>query len=206
MTFGCSDVKIDRNMKIFFTGSLRGKKEFGLYYKQIYDLIESFGYKNLDDEILKLVETDFYQQINEKGQDAYIQLFNRKIQKLKEADIVIFECSTHSLSIGYMIEKALNINKPTIILYLEGHTPQFIIGDDNEKLVITAYRKDSLGQVLKSAFDKAENLRDKRFNFFVSPEILVYLDEVSRKYSISKSVFIRNLIEEHRKKERKNKK
>ncbi len=193
-------------MKIFFTGSLRGKKEFGLYYKQIYDLIESFGYKNLDDEILKLVETDFYQQINEKGQDAYIQLFNRKIQKLKEADIVIFECSTHSLSIGYMIEKALNINKPTIILYLEGHTPQFIIGDDNEKLVITAYRKDSLGQVLKSAFDKAENLRDKRFNFFVSPEILVYLDEVSRKYSISKSVFIRNLIEEHRKKERKNKK
>jgi hypothetical protein len=41
-----------------------------------------------------------------------------------------------------------------------------------------------------------------RFNFFVSPKILTYLDWVGQKRMIPKSVFLRNLIEREMKKDR----
>lgn len=177
--------------------------KFGDIYNQIFNLIESMGHKNLDNDIIKLNVDSFYEGINKQGQTASVELFKRKVQELKEADIAIFECSTHSLSIGYMVQKSLDLNKPTIVLYLKDEVPQFIIGDNNEKLIIKSYTKDTLDVVLKMTIEEASTLRDKRFNFFISPELLVYLDEVSRKNSISKSVFIRNLIEEHKKKDKK---
>ena len=49
---------------------------------------------------------------------------------------------------------------------------------------------------------KAKGLIDMRFNFFVSPKILNYLDWVGQKRMIPKSVFLRNLIEREMKKEK----
>lgn len=186
-------------MKIFFTASLRGQSEFGTYYKEIFNLIEKTGAKNLDDEILKLSK-DYYETIQKQGRVAFTDLYKRKIKALQQADICIFEGSIPSLSIGYLIEKALDFNKPTIIFYYKNTTPEFIAGIDEEKIILKQYTEDTLQSSFISALEEAKHLQDKRFNFFISPDLLTYLEKASKEEGITKSTFIRNLILQHRKK------
>ena len=53
-------------MKIFFTASLRGTKEYGKFYKQIYKEIENLGYNHLDEEVLTLTKEEYYNRANHK--------------------------------------------------------------------------------------------------------------------------------------------
>lgn len=181
-------------MKIFFTASLRGKKEHDYFYEIIYNYIRELGYKNVDDEIFKLSEGEYYNRIEKEGRDAYVDLYQRKIKHIQEADLCIFECTLHSLSIGFLIEKAMSLNKPTIVLYLEDNIPHFLAGVENDKLIVSSYKKENLIQILKNAIEQARDIRDTRFNFFISPSLLSYLEETSKKLSVTKSTFIRNLI------------
>jgi hypothetical protein len=57
-------------------------------------------------------------------------------------------------------------------------------------------------KILWDSLKEAKCLIDMRFNFFVSPKILNYLDWVGHKRMIPKSVFLRNLIEREMKKDR----
>jgi hypothetical protein len=186
-------------MKIFFTASLRGQEEYGKYYKEIYSVIEKLGYASLDDEIFKL-SASYYDNIQKQGRDAYVDLYERKIKKLQTADVCIFECTLPSLSIGYLIQKALDFNKPVIILYLNDNTPQFISGINEDKLIVKKYSGITLSKVVHDALEEAKHLQDKRFNFFISPQLLTYLEKASKKEGITKSTFIRNLLLMHRKK------
>lgn len=49
--------------------------------------------------------------------------------------------------------------------------------------------------LLKEAMSKAENKVDVRFNFFVTPRILLYLDWLAKNKKLPRSVYLRNLIE-----------
>jgi hypothetical protein len=186
-------------MKIFFTASLRGQEDYGKYYKKVFSLIRDLGYVSLDDEILKL-SPSYYDVIQKQGRDAYVDLYERKIKKLQSADICMFECTLPSLSIGYLIQKALDFNKPVVILYLNENTPQFISGINEDKLIVRKYTESTLSEVVTNAFEEAKHLQDKRFNFFISPYLLTYLEKASKKDGISKSTFIRNLLLAHKRK------
>ena len=186
-------------MKIFFTASLRGQKDFGKYYKRVYSTIDKLGFKSLDDEILKL-SASYYDNMQDQGRSAFVNLYDRKIKNLQSADICIFDCSIPSLSIGYLIQKALDFNKPVIILYLDNNTPQFISGISEDKLITRKYSESDIESVVNEAIDEAKHLQDKRFNFFISPDLLTYLEVASKKVGITKSTFIRNLILAHKKK------
>ncbi len=161
-------------------------------------MIEKMGAKNLDDEILKL-SRNYYETIQKQGRTAFVDLYKRKIKALQQADICIFEGSIPSLSIGYLIEKALDFNKPTIIFYYKDNTPEFISGIDEEKIILKQYFDDTLPKAFESAMEEAKHLQDKRFNFFISPDLLTYLEKASREEEITKSTFIRNLILQHKK-------
>lgn len=186
-------------MKVFFTASQRGKKEFGEYYKKIYQEIKNAGYDVVEDDLASLSVDQFYSKLEKGGRKTNIEFYKKKIQHIKEADIIILECSFHSLSIGYIIEKALELNKPTIVLYLRDNQPYFLEGVEDEKLIIKSYNDKNLARILIEVFELAKERRDKRFNFFISPKLLNYLESTSKKYSITKSTFIRNLILEHKK-------
>lgn len=187
-------------MKVFFTASQRGKKSFEEYYQQIYQIVEKLGYKHLDDTLIKLSMTAFYTHLKKGGKRAHIDFYRKNIKCLKEADINIFESSLPSLSVGYMIEKSLEMHKPTAILYFENNAPYFLTDTGEEKLIVRNYTEKNLPQVVKEALDLARLREDKRFNFFISPYLLSYLDKVSKEQGITKSNFIRKLLLEHMKK------
>lgn len=187
-------------MKIYFMAPMRGKVTSEEYFKKIYDAIEKLGYTLLDKYLLKNSMADHYKRFEERGDEYYHEFYEKTISYIKQADINIFECSSPSLGLGYQIEKSLQFNKPTIVLYLEGHVPHFLVGVDEDKLVIKVINEKNLLETLTSAINEARNKADKRFNFFISPALLTYLENESRNQNITKSTFIRSLILEHKRK------
>lgn len=184
-------------MKVFFTASHRGKTYFDEYYIKIYELIEQFNFQNLDDSLITIPIKKFYSELDKLGKQRDIKLYNRNLEYIKKADINIFECSFQSISIGFMIEKSLELNKPTVVLYLEGNIPHFLAGAVGEKLIIRSYKKNNIKDVIKATLVEAKSRGDKRFNFFISPKLLSYLEKASKERNITKSTFIRNLILDH---------
>jgi hypothetical protein len=127
--------------------------------------------------------------------------YEESIKSLKKAELVIIEVSGHSMSAGYLISQALEMNKPVIALYKSESKPVFIGGIVNQKLFLVEYDKDNVEEVLKTTLKKVTSLIDVRFNFFVNPKILTYLDKVAQERMVPKSVFLRNLIEKEMKKD-----
>jgi predicted DNA-binding protein len=60
--------------------------------------------------------------------------------------------------------------------------------------------ENTLDQVIRDAVEKAQSLADKRFNFFISPSLLSYLNKASKEEGVTKSTFIRNLINDYKRK------
>lgn len=180
-------------MKVFFAGSYQQDPIFLQNYKKIYEEIGKLGYQHIDDEAVNLTYEEFVKKM-EGGKDKYNEHFKNKIKAIQGADICIFEVSHHSLGVGFAIEKALELNKPTIILYYKTNIPYFLSGVDDEKLIVLEYSEKTIKKVIKDALDNARERRDKRFNFFISPKLLDYLEKASTDESVTKSKFIRNLI------------
>ena len=187
-------------MKVFFTASQRGKKQFGMMYKKMQSFIQKNKYTLLDDDIFTKEPAELYKALESGDHAVQVDFYHRKINTIKEADVCIFEVSTQSLSLGFIIQKALELNKPTIVLFMKGYHPHFLDGVENEKIVQQEYEEASLEKKVGESLEKALNLREKRFNFFISPALLTYLESASKMEGITKSTFIRNLILGHKKK------
>lgn len=178
-------------MKVYFTASLRGTQKFYDSYKKIYDEINNLGHTNLDDAIFKYIESDFYSGDHEDQ----IKHYERIMNFIKKSDVVILEVSVPSLSMGFILQKALEINKPVIALCEPNANTFFLNGIENEKLQITKYTINNLNSQLDDALNYAQESSDVRFNFFISPSIGSYLDWIAKKKKIPRSVYLRNLIE-----------
>ena len=187
-------------MKIFFIGAVTGKKLLDESYKKIYNLIEELGHKNLDDTIIQGTSESFYNTLDKGGRKSDEDYYNKIISKLKTADINIFECSFPSLGVGYEVTKSLELSKPTIILYQEENIPHIFAGNSDEKIIIRNYNSKNIKKVLFEAIEEAKQRSDKRFNFFINPHLLSYLEKASKELGVTKSTFIRSLLVEHMRK------
>ena len=186
-------------MQVYFVASSRLVGKDRELYSQIYKTI-SLEHKMVSDKVWKWIKSGIEDL---KGDDqAKKENYNETLKAINKADIVIMEVSGHSMSMGYIISKALEINKPVIAMYTADAEPVFIAGMDNPKLILKEYNSQNVEKVIWESIKKAKGLIDVRFNFFVSPKILTYLDWVGQKRMIPKSVFLRNLIEREMKKEK----
>lgn len=183
-------------MKVFFSGSFKGAEKFGKYYKIIYDEIERQGYSHLDNEIVKTSYEIFTERMS-AGREEYVKHYRNKMDAIQKADICIFEVSNHSLGIGFLAQRALDNSKPTIALYYEGNIPYFLSGVEDDKLIVESYNENNLKKVIKKILSDAREKRDKRFNFFLSPKLLDYLDKAAKVEGVTKSKLLRDMILRH---------
>jgi hypothetical protein len=186
-------------MKIYFTASLRGKKEFGNNYVAIVNSLVKQGNKVFSDHIIKSEPNSHLSQSKEEAKKNY----DKVLSAIKKADVFVAEVSTQSLSVGHEVTEAMAINKPMIILYSgTDNRPGLLFGSVYDKMQIIRYDEDmnNLDGILAKAVEDAMKHADVRFNFFVSPKILAYLDWVAQKRMIPRSVYLRNLIEKEMKK------
>ncbi len=181
--------------KIYFTASLRGIQYYLHNYQEIYRCLEELGCEHLDKEILTLNKSKYYSSLERKGSKEFHKLYEKKIKAIQEASMCVFEVSIQSLSIGFQVQRALDYHKPTVLLYLPENTPHFLKGMENDKIIAAEYTSENLSEVVKKAYEEALSKRDQRFNFFISTELLTHLEDASAKKGITKSNYLRSLIE-----------
>lgn len=183
-------------MKVFFGATYAGEKEFGKYYRHIYEVLEHMGYSHVDDEAVSITHEQ-YIDFMAKGRKAQVENYRKKMKCIREADICIIESSAHSFGNGFIVQKSLESAKPTIVLYYENNVPYFLTGVEDEKLIVSSYTSDNYINVIQKVLSLAREKRDKRFNFFLSPKLLQYIDDASKERSVTKSKLLRDMIVRH---------
>lgn len=161
-------------------------------YELIYSCLKKSN-KLIDSSVMKWVKSGFTKMSD------YSEVYS----KVKKADLLIVEVSGHSMSLGYLIGKCLEMNKPVVALYEENSNKLlFLKWMKSDKVIFCPYNRKNICTEINSALKKAEKMIDIRFNFFVSSSILAYLDWIANKRMLPRSVFLRNLIEKEIKKDK----
>lgn len=178
-------------MKVHFIGDLGGNKAD---YEKIIQIIKNCGSELVTNHSVSRSLKDLE---GETPEDA--ELYAKKMaQWLKKADIVVVETTVPLLGAGYEIAVALQLGKPVIVVYRPDgkNTPHVLKGLESEKLQVISYSDKTLEEALTLALEFADEQMDTRFNFFVSPSIVNFLDWVSKKKRLPRAVYLRKLIEE----------
>lgn len=185
-------------MRAYFSAALFQKDKLGDKYKRIVETISKVGYQVFEDTTKVSLE----EAINKSDKER-VDYYKNVLKWIDRADVVVVEASFPStLSIGHEISLAVEKSKPVIVMYLEGRDPSFMLGLRSDKIIWVKYSDKDLEAGLRGALKQAKEKADVRFNFFVSPKILAYLDWVAKKRMIPRSVFLRDLIEKEMRKDR----
>lgn len=185
-------------MKIYFSASRLYKEQYSDNYSKIIKVLKESQCSILDNTTFSASPSGYSMTDEERR-----KLYKNMLKNMDKADFCVFEASYPStLHIGHEITLALEKNKPVIVLYIKDHEPILFKGIANEKIRWIEYNGDSLELLLNKGIEEAKKDMDVRFNFFVSPKILNYLDWVAQKRMIPRSVFLRNLIEREMKKDK----
>ena len=122
-------------MKIYFAGAIRGGREDAEFYFNIIHYLEKFG--------VVLTEHVGNTELSEKGEVSRTDndIFQRDLNWLQSADVVVAEVSTPSLGVGYELGIAEKLKIPILCLYrpIKGKRLSAMI-NGNEKFQCQAYQ------------------------------------------------------------------
>jgi 2'-deoxynucleoside 5'-phosphate N-hydrolase len=179
-------------MQVFFTASIRGKKHYLPNYEKIINILTADGHSVISDHIIKNNESIV--KLNKKED---VMRFQHEMEEwIKGADCVVAEVSHPSISVGYEISLAYNLGKPVLILYSEGVVaPSLLAYHKDEKIVCEEYTSDSLKETISAFINYVKGAADMRFTFFITARIAKFLETISKKHKVPKSVYLRHLIE-----------
>ena len=122
-------------MKIYFAGAIRGGREDAEFYFNIIHYLEKFG--------AVLTEHVGSTELSEKGEISRTDndIFQRDLNWLQSADVVVAEVSTPSLGVGYELGIAEKLKIPVLCLYrpIKGKRLSAMI-NGNEKFQCRAYQ------------------------------------------------------------------
>ena len=181
-------------MKIYFTASISQSKGLEDYYRRICRAIQKQSHKLYGGEILDDLKLYANKVRDPKERKKW---YTVAMKNINLADVVVVEISYPSTAnVGHELTTALAKSKPVIALYLEDREPAFLEGIKNDRLFLVPYDAHDLEKVLQYAIDDASGQMDVRFNFFVPPQIVAYLEWISKAKKIPRAVYLRRLIEE----------
>lgn len=178
-------------MRVYFTGSIVGKKQYLKNYLRIIEILKNKGYQVISDHIIK--HTPEAIKI-EKKEDRL--KFHRQLEKwISSSDVMVVEISFPSISVGYEISLALQLHKPVLILYYEGDPPSLLMHHSENNLICEKYSFETLKDIIEDFINYAQGSADSRFTFFITSEMVAFLKKVARKEKLPKSVYLRRLIQ-----------
>jgi hypothetical protein len=177
-------------MNIYFTASIVGKKYHQANYQRIVRILTEQGNTVQSDHVLKTTESDIHMETK-----AQRLAYHDKLEHwINACDCVIVETTFPSISVGYEISMAIHRGKPVLILYSEGDPPSLLSETHEEKLICQKYSPNTLKETIDDFLTYVQGNADMRFTFFITSSIATFLNRVSTKQKIPKSVYIRNLI------------
>jgi hypothetical protein len=168
-------------MQIYFLAPFADTEDLKLSYSQIIDTLKEKKHKVLYEE------TEI-----QNFKEYYINTVN----KIKHADAVFSEVSSSTANMGYEIAYALSISLPVYVFYKQGlAAPSILAGCDNKNLHLMQYKESNIKEIVERAAFDLQEAKQEYVMVPMSPLVKKYLDWVSFKKAVSKSTFIRSLIE-----------
>lgn len=158
--------------------------------------------KDLYNKIIKILSNSGYSLIsnwvNDKIKLNPELLFEQATDDIKKSDLLVAEITNPSTSVGQQISLALSQKIPVIILIRSGikYEPRFTFGMKSPYIKIIRYDSFSLEDGLKKNLNNIKKNKFVKFNFVTTREINNFLEETSKEKNISKSEFLRKIIED----------
>ena len=136
-------------MNIYFCGSIRGGRQDAALYHDMIAFLKKYG-PVLTEHV---GDPNLTAQGNDGTSDA---IWQRDTEWLRQSDIVIAECSTPSLGVGYELAFAEAIGKPVHVFYgkSDGRLSAMLAGDPHFAIHLYQTRED-LFDALKSIMEEA---------------------------------------------------
>ena len=103
-----------KQMKVYFAGSIRGGRQDAELYQHIIRYIQQKDHIVLTEHVGDL---SLSKMEGEENRD--VAIYEQDTAWLRESDIVIAECTTPSLGVGYELAYAEKVGKPVHIFYDE---------------------------------------------------------------------------------------
>jgi len=183
-------------MKIYFTASSSYRNLKRGNCERIVNYLEKKGHQVFGGTL-----SENHPSVSEASEYHIRQWYLEWASYINSCDLVLIEGSYPStIHIGFELGLILARAKPVILLFLNEKDPIYISEMYSTRLVKSEYTENNLEDVLKWCLDEVDHVLNRRFTFFISPDIESFLEEISKVHKISRSEYIRNLIEDKMKK------
>jgi len=183
-------------VKIYFTASEVNKKGLKQIYQRIVNHLQQQGH-----DVFEKVLSEYTLDVTNLSSREIKEWYKEWLVYVGEADLAIVEGSYPStIHIGFELGLILSRGKPVILLFEAGKEPVLINQLFSSRLIKSEYSEHNIEEVIDWCLEEAEKIANRRFTFYISPEIDTYLDKVVDKGLVSRSEYIRNLIKKEMKK------
>lgn len=122
--------------KVYFAGSIRGGRQDAELYKHIIEYIQR------DNIVLTEHVGDLSKSKTEGLEDSDEAIYKQDTSWLRESDVVIAECTTPSLGVGYELAYAEAHGIPVHIFYCKSRTKLSAMLTGNKYFQIHPYKDE----------------------------------------------------------------
>lgn len=135
-----------------------------------------------------------------QGEKAATNIYNLKLQDIKQADIFVCEMSNPTPTLAIEVWEALHLLKPTLVLYVEQSSSRpdiALLGNPSRLLTVEVYNKENLEEKIKQFLKKAQRgVVGSRFTVRLTKEMNEYLEFLKVKLRCSsKNEVVRKVLE-----------
>jgi len=130
-------------MKIYFAAAISAGRKYADVYQKIVEFLKNERHEILTEHVADPNVLDLEKVIPDQ------EVYDRDIQLIKKADILIAEASLPSTGVGYEIAYMLSLKKPVICLYQRGLNMSKMITGNNEPL-LSVYSYNSKADLVEN--------------------------------------------------------
>ncbi|KGN97456.1 C-Myc-responsive protein Rcl [Porphyromonas gingivicanis] len=124
------------NKKVYFAGSIRGGRVDDTLYKRIIDYI------NKTDNVLTEHIGKANMSLKAQRKEIDVHIYERDTEWLRSCDLLIAECTSPSLGVGYELAYAETHGIPVYIFYNKGKSNVSAMLNGNSYFTIIPYEKE----------------------------------------------------------------
>lgn len=182
-------------MTVFYTASFYGKEKYQRQYDYILEIL------NKTEENVISTEKGNYLSVLSKEEQKLLKhpklIHYEAIRKgILQSDVVIIEISQEDFQLGHEASLAIQNKRPLLCLSIH---EDFSVKINNPYFFARKYNHYNIEEIITNFINSTSSkLLSERFNLFISPSQLDYLDKAARSENIGKSEYLRRLLEKDR--------
>lgn len=179
-------------MNVFYTASYFGKKQYQAEYDLVLRTLEAFGVSLLGTEVgnyQELLDDKTRERLQNQPELLHYEAIRQGIHR---ADAVVIECSYEDFQLGHEATLSLIEKKPVLCLSVHEDLSQRIF---HPYFFGARYGQKTIRREVQNFLARVRDLTlTKRFNMFLYPHQVVYLQEAAKREGVNMSEYVRKLI------------